>query len=280
MSGESAWGLKALILLAEALTFVGTILLLRHLGQPPERALLYAAAPLALFQFAIDAHVDAIGLPFLVFGLLGYLRGKALLGLTLLGLSMSVKPVAAVVLLILLVRERAWRRRVAVVGVPLLVLVAQLLPYARDGGVFDGLYVFARNWMFNGSIFSLVHLLTGHNQHARMICGALLGAALVLLALRSRDVPAASVYAVLLLLLFSPVVHPWYVGWLAVLLPIAPRPSGLALVATVSLTSLTVVTYQLEGVWIDYPLVRLAEYVPVFALLAWERPGVLRVSKG
>jgi hypothetical protein len=94
MSGEAVWGVKLLILLAEALTVAGTILLLRHLGQPLERSLLYAAAPLALFQFAFDGHIDAIGFPFLVFGLLLHLRGRIIAGPALLGLSMSVKPVA------------------------------------------------------------------------------------------------------------------------------------------------------------------------------------------
>jgi hypothetical protein len=42
------------------------------------------------------------------------------------------------------------------------------------------------------------------------------------------------------------------------------------LVGTVSLTSLTFVTYQLEGVWVDYALVRAVEYLPVIALLLWE----------
>ena len=270
MSGEAVWGVKLLILLAEALTVAGTILLLRHLGQPLERSLLYAAAPLALFQFAFDGHIDAIGFPFLVFGLLLHLRGRIITGPALLGLSMSVKPVAAVVVLVLLVRERGWRRRLAVALAPLVVLVAQFIPYAGDARVFEGFFTFARDWMFNGSVFSLVHAIVTNNQHARIICAAMCVPVILAIAVRSKDVPTASVYAVLALLLFSPVVHPWYVGWLAVLLPFAPRMSGLVLVSAVSLTSLTVVTYQTTGVWTDYPLVRLAEYAPVLALLARE----------
>lgn len=270
LARESVWGIKGLVLLAEALAVAGLCLLLRHLGRPLGHVLLYAAAPLAIFQFAIDAHVDAVGFPFLVFGLLLHLRGWKVIGLLLLGLSMSVKPVAVVVLPVLFMRERGWRARLAVPLVPFLVIGLQFLPYLGDAGVFDGLFRFARSWTFNGAFFSVVHAVIGDNQRARLVCGALLAAALLGVSIRSGDVTVASVHAVLLLLLFSPVVHPWYAGWLAVLAPLAPRPSNIALVGTVSLTSLTVVTYQLDGVWVDYGLVRVAEYVPVLALLLWE----------
>jgi hypothetical protein len=270
LSRESVWGIKVLVLLAEVLAVAGLCLLLKQLGRPPGHVLLYAAAPLTIVQFAVDAHVDAIGFPFLVFGLLLHLRGRKGIGLLLLGLSMSVKPVAAVVLPFLFLRERGWRARLAVPLVPLLVIVVQFVPYLGDAGVFDGLFRFARNWTFNGAFFSVVHAAIGDNQRARLVCAALFAIALLVVGVRSREVTATSVHAVLLLLLFSPVVHPWYVGWLAVLTPIAPRPSSLALVGTVSLTSLTVVTYQLDGVWVDYGLVRAAEYLPVVALLAWE----------
>ncbi len=270
LSGESVWGIKLLVLLAEALTVVGLWLLLGQLGRPPGHVLLYAAAPLAIFQFAIDAHVDAIGFPFLVFGLFLHLRGWKTTGLLLLGLSMSVKPVAVVVLPFLFLRERGWRARLAVPLVPLLALGLQFAPYLGEASVFDGLFTFARRWRFNGAFFSVVHAVLGDTVHSRLICGVLFATVLLGLSVRSRDVAVTSVYAVLLLLLFSPVVHPWYVGWLAVLAPLAPRPSSLALIGLVSLTSLTVVTYQLDGVWVDYGPVRAAEYLPVIVLLMWE----------
>lgn len=270
LSRESVWGIKVIVLLAETLAVVGLWLLLGQLGRPPHHVLLYAAAPLAIFQFAIDAHVDAIGFPFLVFGLLLHLRGRKITGLVLLGLSMSVKPVAAVVLPFLLLRARGWRARLAVPFVPLLVLVLQFAPYLGEAGVLDGLFTFAGRWRFNGAVFSVVRAALGDNPRSRLICGVLLATVLLAMSARARDVAAASVHAVLLLLLFSPVVHPWYVGWLAILAPIAPRPSSLALVGTVSLTSLTVVTYQLNAVWVDYGLVRAAQYLPVVALLLWE----------
>jgi hypothetical protein len=56
-------------------------------------------------------------------------------------------------------------------------------------------------------------------------------------------------------------------GWMIVLLPLAPLSSGVALAASASLPSITFVTYQLQGIWKDFPLVLILEYVPVVALL-------------
>jgi hypothetical protein len=277
LSGEAVWGMKAVLLLAEAAAVAGLLLVLRHLRRPAGDVLLYAAAPLAIVQFGLDGHVDVLGFPLLVFGLLLVLTQRLIGGLVLLGLSMSVKPVAAVVLPLILFHEREWRRRAAVIVVPALVLVLQFLPYVATADVFAGMTAFARHWMFNGAVFSLVFALVPDNQRARLICGAMYATVLLALCLRSRDLVRSSVLAVFLLLLFSPVVHPWYVGWLAVLLPMAPRTSGIVWVSLVSLTSLTIATYHTTGAWIDDPLVRIAEYVPVAVLLAaelWREGGI------
>ena len=270
LSGEAVWGIKLLLFLAEAAAVAGVLLLLRDLQRPAAHVLAYAAAPMAIVQFGLDGHVDVLGFPFLVFGLWLVRRGRLVAALVLFTLSMSVKPVAAVVLPFVFLHERGWRRRAAVLLVPPVVLVLQFLPYVSTADVFDGMTSFARHYLFNGSVFSVVFALVPDNQRARLVCGAMYGLVLLVLCRRTRDLVRSSVLAVFLLLLFSPVVHPWYVGWLAILLPLDPRASGLVWLATVSLTSLTVATYQTGGGWHDYLWVRLVEYVPVVALLMME----------
>jgi hypothetical protein len=66
------------------------------------------------------------------------------------------------------------------------------------------------------------------------------------------------------LLIFSPVVHPWYAAWLIVLLVIYPKLSG------ITFTFYTVMIYQTKGAWNEYPLILLLEYIPVIALLIYE----------
>ena len=76
--------------------------------------------------------------------------------------------------------------------------------------------------------------------------------------------------SVFLLLIFSPIVHPWYAAWLAVLLPFVPRRSGIAFAGLISLTVFTVLTYQLTGSWNEHAWVLIVEYVPVISLFIYE----------
>ena len=279
LSGENAWGIQLLILLAETLTIIGLFLLMREpgielnrgrLSSSPWHVLIYAANPLVTLQFSLDAHVDAFGLPFLIFGLLFYYRKKTTIALLLLGFSLLVKPVAFVILPILFLHERGIMNKVKVVALPLAVLLIPFIPYAFDANPFEALVTFSKHWFFNGALFSVLFPLFSDNQTTRLWCFGFLAMALFVLYLSKKPLHQKIVLAVLLLLLCSPVVHPWYVAWMIVLLPLAPISSGLAFAGTASLPSITYVTYQLQGVWTDYPLVLALEYVPVVALLLFD----------
>ena len=269
LSGENVWGFQLLILLAEALTVIGLLLLMRELSFSPWRVLIYAANPLVILQFSLDAHVDAFGFPFLVFAFLLYHRKKTTLSLLLLGLSLLIKPVAFVILPILFLHEHGFVNRARVALLPLAVLLIPFIPYAFGANPFEALTTFSQHWFFNGALFSVLFPLFSDNQTTRLWCFAFLAIALLILYLSKRSLHEKTVLALLLLFLCSPVVHAWYLGWLIVLLPLAPFASGLALAGTASLTSITFVTYQLQGVWKDYPVVLVLEYVPVVALLLY-----------
>ncbi len=88
--------------------------------------------------------------------------------------------------------------------------------------------------------------------------------------LSRKDLLTKIYISVFLLFIFSPVVHPWYLTWLAVLLPFIPRRSGIAYVSLVSLTAFTVLNYQLYGIWKDYTIVMIAEYLPAISLFIYE----------
>lgn len=279
LSGENVWGIQLLILFAEILTIIGLFLLMREAeinvlrgerSSSPWRVLLYAANPLVILQFSLDAHVDAFGLPFLIFGLLFYYRKKTTIALLLLGFSLLVKPVVFVILPILFLHERGIINKAKVAALPLAVLLIPFIPYAFDANPFEALMTFSKHWFFNGALFSVLFPLISDNQTTRLWCFGFLAITLFLLYMSKKPLNEKIVLAVLLLLLFSPVVHPWYVAWLIVLLPLAPITSGLAFAGTASLPSITYITYQLQGVWTDYPLVLVLEYVPVVVLLLFD----------
>ncbi len=270
MSGESAWGIKLLLLLSEALAIWGLLLLTKRLDIPRRFVLFYAVCPMLLFEYAIDAHVDGFGLPLLVFSLLFYVDKRKLLSMLLLGLSLSIKPTALVLLPVLFFAETDWRSRLRVAAVPLLTLAVLFIPYVLSANPFESLSTFTKNWTFNGFVFNVLNSYFENNQQTRLICSILLAAAVLALSLSKRQLFDKLYYAVLFLLLFSPVVHPWYVGWLAALLPVARRWSGLVYVSTLSLTCFTYIGYQLRGVWSEEPMMWLAEYLPVVVLAGME----------
>jgi hypothetical protein len=172
-----------------------------------------------------------------------------------------------VVLPILFFDQRSFAKRLMTAVIPVAVMFIPFIPYTLGVNPFEALSVFSRNWFFNGALFSLLLPFISDNQTSRLWCLAILAVILLVLYASRKSLNEKIVLSILLLLLCSPVAHPWYMGWMIVLLPLAPLSSGIALAASASLPSITFVTYQLQGIWKDYPLVLILEYVPVVALL-------------
>jgi hypothetical protein len=268
--GEHVWAFKAFLLVAETLTIVAVWRLAPALHVPRSSTLLYALCPLPIFQFAYDAHLDGLGIPLLAFALLYHLRRQRMFSLLLLGASLAVKPVGLVLLPFLVMREKSAASRILTALLPFVPFVIQFVPYLSSANPFEGLATFSRHWTFNGIAFEALDAVLADNLVARLVCAALLVAALLIL-LRSRvEEMAQMYYAVLFLLLLSPVVHPWYVCWLVLFMPFLPRWSGIVYAATASLTVITVIQYRSTGVWTQHPLALIGEYGPVLGLLGWE----------
>ncbi|WP_337866822.1 hypothetical protein [Ignavibacterium sp.] len=73
-----------------------------------------------------------------------------------------------------------------------------------------------------------------------------------------------------MLMIFSPVVHPWYLIWFAILLPVVRSYLGIYFVSVISITFLTVVTFQKTRVWSESPIILLIEYLPLAAMFLYE----------
>ena len=177
---------------------------------------------------------------------------------------------ALVLLPIFFLNESDCRRRLLMLIVPTVTFAAQFVPYVITANPFESLLQFAQHWTFNGAVFEMLNVFLKDNQRVRLLSGALLAIALVFVYSSRRDLLHKIHDCVLLLLLFSPVVYPWYVTWLAVLLPLARRWSGIVFVCSVSLASLTTLGYLQEGIWEQSPVVLGFEYSPVILLLLLE----------
>ncbi len=270
LSGESVWAYKLLLLLSEILTLFLLFKILGKLNVDKKYLLIYALAPLPIIQFALDAHLDGFGLPLLLAFIYFYLNDKKILSAIFLGLSFSIKPVGILILPILFLREKKITEKLLMVTVPFIAFGIQFLPYIFTSNPFEAFIIYTRNWFYNGLVFNLLNSIIHNNQTTRLWCSLLLIISLVPVYFSKKIFIDKIYFAVMLLMIFSPVVHPWYISWVLILVVVTRKWSGIYFVAAVSLTSLTVLNYQLNGVWKDYLLVQIVEYVPVIALLIYE----------
>ncbi|NJD22844.1 MAG: hypothetical protein FIA82_09290 [Melioribacter sp.] len=270
LSGESVWGYKLLLLVSELMTLFALFLLIKKKKLPEKYILLYALCPLPIIQFSLDAHLDGFGLPLLIFALFFYVDNKKILSLIFLGLSFSIKPVGFLFLPILFFYEKKLTDRIKIVFIPAIAFSIQFLPYIFSSNPFEAFFIYAKHWTFNGIVFNIINSSIQNNQTARIICGILLVICFLPFIFNKMDLLHKYYYSVLLLMIFSPVVHPWYLAWLAVLLPIFPRWSGIFFVGFSSSTVFTVLNYQLNGLWKEYPIVLLLEYLPVISIFIYE----------
>ena len=270
ISGENVWGYKLLLLFFEMLTFFAIFLLLKKLDLPKKFILLYALCPLPIIHFAIDAHLDGFGLPILLFAIYFYIGNKKILAYIFLGLSLTIKPIGLLFIPIFFLTEKRWSNKIKSVVIPMLAFSIQFIPYIIHTNPFEAFIIYSKNWTFNGVVFDAIDSFMHFNAKTRIICAIFLGMFLLPLYLSKRSMKEKIYYSVLLLMIFSPVVHPWYIAWLVILLPIIPRWSGVVYAATSSLTAFTVLHYQLYGVWNEYPLVVIFEYLPVVVLMILE----------
>jgi alpha-1,6-mannosyltransferase len=232
--------MKMAMVLFEALTVYGLILLLRQLGLRREWILLYAWCPLCIWEFGSSGHLDAMVIAFIVFAFLFRLRRQPVLTGLFLALAVFTK-FYPLILFPALYQRRDWKMPATIAAVAAgfyaVYLSAGKLVFGFLGG-----YVQEEGIETGTRYFPLefAQHLPGLHQLSSTVYLAV--CAIVFLALmvwawrtccRPDSAPAAFLppamsLALALMLLFSPH-YPWYVAWLIPFLVLCP--------------SLTVLTY-------------------------------------
>ncbi len=268
--GDSGTGLKFLLVTIDCVTLLLLWRLLRGRADPLPAFTLYAWSPLPVLYFGLDGHVDALGIPFLLAAIFLCLSSRPVRGVAALGLGALAKLVPLLLVPAFLGVEKGVRR-VRVVLIPLIITaLGYFLYYDPTQGVFDSLRTLGSTWEFNGSLFSVAYFLSGSNETAHQVSAILLVLFLSLLVLLRRPLLEKAFWGLAGAILLSPVVHPWYLTWLAALLPLRWSPSAFGLLALSFIPNIVVYQYRAFGVWNDQPLLLLVEYIPVFFLLAGE----------
>jgi len=268
--GESVWGIKLLLTLIDSLTLLLIWLFVRERSDPVFPLLLYAWSPLPVLYFGLDGHIDALGIPFLILGLWYFSTLRPFRGAIALGLS-ALSKLVPLLLLPLLLRHLKGYRRIVIPAIPLLMVIAgALIYYEPSWGVVQSLTTFGSRWEFNGSIFSIFYFLTDSNQAAHIVSGILILIAIGALSMLDRPLLEKAFWGFVLFILLSPVVHPWYLTWLAALVALRWSPGVYLLLGMSALANVIVYQYRSAGVWNDSPLLLIVEYLPVYLLLARE----------
>ena len=288
LAPDSVRAQQVVATLADLAAIGALLLLLARLGLPRERVVLYAWSPTPMLHFAHSAHNDALMIAATLLALalaVGAGRGGVahrVGGGAALAFAALIKLVPLLLAPLLL---RRWR--VAGTLAFGLGLVAGVAPFLAAGpAALAALGTEAGEAVFNDSVrYVLVRLLApvtaAPGTAASLIAAATLAAAALALAARDRgDLGLVRGVATLLglAILLNAVVEPWYLAWLlpfvAILLPpgpgrlpFAPTPllGWLWLSGAVQLTDLTYLDPANARWW---PLIRLVEYGPLFALLA------------
>ncbi len=268
--GDSLTGLKFLLVLCDIGSLGILLLLLRRLGLPPEGILVYAWSPLPVLYFGLDGHVDSLGILLMLLFVLLLVKNKRVFAAIALGGAVLTKLVPLVLAPLTMRSLRHWKS-IWIPGVTAALVVAGYWLYREPtGGLFESLAVFSSRWEFNGSVFALVYALVGSNEMAHLYCA---GATLLWVAgvlSIDRPIPEKVFLIFLGMIIFAPVVHPWYLTWIAALITLRWSTAVFVFLGLSNISNIVVYQYRLTSVWQENTLLLLIEYVPFFLVLGWE----------
>jgi alpha-1,6-mannosyltransferase len=280
--GESVVAMKLSLIAFEVATAAALMALLRRLGRPATRVVVYAWHPLAIWEIAGSGHIDIAMCALLVVGLLLFLEGRTLLAGVAVTLGALVKPTA---LLALPVFWRPWNWRLPLV----VALTAALayLPYLSVGsGVLGYLWGYVEEeGLASGSGFSVLWLLeifAGPLPGAVRVYVAVAAAIMIVLAIAvafRRDRRADTAIACLswLLVVFLTLASPHYPWYFLALVPVlAVHPSATGWVLTLGSPLLYDSAARLE--WLSYDSRIAAFTLATAAALAFDAWGLRRTS--
>lgn len=223
------------------------------------------SCPVILFHGIMDMHLDMIMALLTVLSIILNSKGRPLLASGILGFAITVKFLPVLALPILL-RARSWDQRLKLLGVICAVVALVYAPFF-GADVFGSLSTFVEKWQSNSALYSLLRVFFDDGI-VRIVMAVMELAGLLKIWWMYRAQPAfAMASSIIVILLCSPVVHPWYLMMPLMLFPFAPLRSTVAWGATMWIYGIAYTTYKGDGVWLDHPIALACEFLPVVVAL-------------
>jgi len=266
VAGNSTIFLKIIYLIFELLTLIFILKLLVLKGKDPKLILLYAWLPLPIMEYFNNAHLDLIGITFLIMFIYYFEKQKYNTSSIMLALAFLTK-LLALLLLPLVIKKVGFKKALIFYAIFSLICLIFYLPFiSKDPSILSGLFKYLAHWEFNGSIYNLIKFVFSRGDIAKMVCAVLLSFSVLIISFRYKDF-VNGVFAVFLcVVIFSTTLYPWYLGWIAALNVFTGFFSVLSLFFTINFSNFT----PLAEKWKEYPIVWIIEYVPFYSLLFYD----------
>lgn len=265
----SALLLKIILVLFDLCTLLLLVRFLKNRGSRLNEALLYAVNPLVLYAFAAEGHVESIMLCMLAGAMLMHRKKKFAFMFVLIGCAASVK-LTALIFIPLLIRKETLRYLWFV-----LLPLVMVIPYGTSTvSLITVTGRFASEFHFNGFLYGILVLFFSYHNALVISTVIFLGVYSAVMFLTPDPVRACGNVA-LAFLIASPTAHPWYFTIIAMFAVLYPVRSWVALTGTIGISWITSFTYWTTGIWKEFMMVPVLEYVPPFLLeiaAKWRRP--------
>ena len=199
--------------------------------------LLYAWLPLPILEYFNNAHIDVIGITFLIMFLFYFEKQKYILSCVTLALAFLSKLLGLLVLP-LVIKKLGIKKTIIFYGIFLILSTVFYVPFLSGNvDVLTGLFKYLSRWEFNGSVYNVIKIIFSSGEIARIVCAVCLSISVIIIAIRYTDFMNAVFAVFLCIIIFSTTLYPWYLGWIAALNVFNPFYSVSSLFFTINFSN-------------------------------------------
>ncbi len=279
------WVFKIVALVGDLWVLALLVILSREYRKPVRWLGFYAFNPIVIASFAVEGHFDSMMVAPMLTAVWLASRAGWKRAWFWLGVAVQMKLMALLVVPLFVVAKMR-QKDLALVSLPrvmvreawpflLVLVIPSLVFWEYLWAMGYGLFAFGSEGAFNGGVFETLRWLSASDGPTRLLGTTLFGCGVLVVLWRvwrgkSRDLFESTFHLFLLLLIFSPVVHFWYLSWIVWFLVLRPTASLIVECLTNSVYFLAWMMSELGRGW-GYPReVVVATWAPFLLLLLWE----------
>jgi alpha-1,6-mannosyltransferase len=273
--GANITAMKAIFSILEFLAILLAWRIIKLWGRSIQSLVLMAWNPFFIFEFSHSGHSDSAMIFLILLFIYLLSRGRKIpAGLSYAGAVLAKLHPALWFPLIL--KRAGWRPALPAIAAGIGLTLIYFTPESLFGYL-KSLGLYFRLFEFNASIHYLIRALgrVAFHQSWDKAVGPYLGAVLIILAVmiyrkfplrNARDLLHAGFWIMTADLCLATTVHPWYLSWAALALPLMPYAF---MAYWTGACYLSYIAYSYHPVF-EPSWALLLEYLPMYALMGWE----------